>query len=56
MEAKHETGVKKGDVPTRWAELGVALLIVVGGLIVIQDSLRIGIRWESDGPRPVSGS
>lgn len=52
MEAKHETAVKKGDVPTRWAELGVALLIVVGGLVVIQDSLRIGIRWESDGPRP----
>ncbi len=41
----------RGDVPTRWAELVVALLIVVGGLVVIQDSLRVGIAWESDGPK-----
>ncbi|MBS0321319.1 MAG: tripartite tricarboxylate transporter TctB family protein, partial [Proteobacteria bacterium] len=41
----------RNDVPTRWAELVVALLIVVGGLVVIQDSLRVGIAWDSDGPK-----
>lgn len=47
----HEDTVARGDVQTRWAELVVALLIVVGGLVVIQDSLRVGIAWDSDGPR-----
>lgn len=51
MEANHEAGVKKGDIQTRWAELGVALLIVIAGLVVIQDSLRVGIGWASDGPK-----
>jgi putative tricarboxylic transport membrane protein len=51
MEANPETGLQKGDVETRWAELVVALLIVVAGLVVIQDSLRVGIRWEAEGPR-----
>ncbi|MEP7061059.1 MAG: tripartite tricarboxylate transporter TctB family protein [Betaproteobacteria bacterium] len=51
MEPNHAAGVNKGDVETRWMELVVALLIVVAGLVVIQDSLRVGIRWEAEGPR-----
>ena len=51
MEANPEAGPQKGDVQTRWVELVVALLIVVAGLVVIQDSLRVGIGWASDGPK-----
>lgn len=51
MEANPEAGPQKGDVQTRWVELVVALLIVVAGLVVIQDSLRVGISWASDGPK-----
>jgi hypothetical protein len=32
-------------------ETGVALLLLVCGLIVIFDSLRVGIEWADDGPR-----
>jgi hypothetical protein len=38
-------------VPTSWVELVVALLIVVGGAVVIADSLRLGASWGSDGPQ-----
>jgi putative tricarboxylic transport membrane protein len=41
----------RGDIPTRWVELIVALLIALGGAIVIVDSLRVGIEWADDGPR-----
>jgi len=41
----------QGDVPTRWVELVVALLVVAGGLVVVVDSLRVGIAWAEDGPR-----
>ena len=51
MESNPEAGPQKGDVQTRWVELVVALLIVVAGLVVIQDSLRVGISWASDGPK-----
>jgi hypothetical protein len=36
---------------TRWVELIVALLIAVGGVVVIMDSVRIGTGWASDGPQ-----
>ena len=41
----------RGDIATRWAEVAVALLIVLVGTIVIVDSVRIGFRWGPDGPR-----
>jgi hypothetical protein len=44
-------GVRRGDLTTRWVELVVALLIVLGGAVVIVDSLRVGISWAEDGPR-----
>ncbi|HEV8501879.1 MAG TPA: tripartite tricarboxylate transporter TctB family protein [Casimicrobiaceae bacterium] len=51
MDAQPGDVRAKGDVETRWVELVVALLVVIGGLVVIQDSLRVGIRWEAEGPR-----
>ena len=38
-------------VHTRWAELVVALLFVIGGTVVIIDSYRIGVTWGDDGPK-----
>jgi putative tricarboxylic transport membrane protein len=49
MEAKG--GGTRGDFSTRWVELVVALLVVLGGAVVIVDSLRVGISWAEDGPR-----
>jgi hypothetical protein len=49
--ADHDTEVQGPYVPTRWAELVVALLFVLGGLVVIADSLRVGISWGDDGPK-----
>ena len=48
--ATESEGGARGDVPTRWVELVVALLIMVGGAVVIMDSLRVGIAWAEDGP------
>ncbi len=47
----NEDKVPAGDVPTRWVEVGVALALVVLGLIVVYDSHRVGIEWASDGPK-----
>ena len=41
----------RGSVQTRWMEVIVALLIVLGGATVIMDSLRVGITWADDGPK-----
>ena len=49
--ADHDTDVQGRYVPMRWAELVVALLFVLGGLVVIGDSLRVGISWGDDGPK-----
>jgi len=39
------------SVGTRWAELAVAAFLMVLALLVIADSLRVGIGWADDGPR-----
>ena len=39
------------DIGTRWPELITALVLGVIGLVVMTDSLRIGIGWADDGPR-----
>jgi putative tricarboxylic transport membrane protein len=36
---------------TRWVELAVALLIIVGGAIVVTDSYRVGVSWDANGPQ-----
>jgi hypothetical protein len=38
-------------VGSRWAELGIAAFLMVLALLVIADSLRVGIGWADDGPR-----
>jgi len=40
-----------GGLATRWVELVFALLIMLGGAIVVFDSLRLGAKWGSDGPQ-----
>ena len=35
----------------RAADLTTAAVLIVGGLIVIWDSLRIGVGWGTDGPK-----
>lgn len=47
--AEHSTSA--GSVQTRWAELVVALLFVAVGVVVMIDSLRVGISWAEDGPK-----
>ena len=39
------------SISTRWPEIGVAVLLVAVALLVITDSLRVGIGWADDGPR-----
>ena len=39
------------SIGARWFELGVALLLVAIAVLVIADSLRVGIGWADDGPR-----
>ena len=40
-----------GALGTRWPEVGVAAFLVLTALLVISDSLRVGIGWADDGPR-----
>lgn len=45
-------GSEHGDaVGTRWPELIVGLTLAVLGIVVITDSIRVGIGWADDGPR-----
>jgi putative tricarboxylic transport membrane protein len=50
MEQEHETG--GGVVSNRSMDIIVALIIIALGGLVISDSLRLGIDWAEDGPRP----
>ncbi len=38
-------------IGVRWPELLVALFLMVLALLVLADSLRVGIGWSDDGPR-----
>ena len=49
-ENRGEAAAAGGGLSTRAVELVVALLICLGGVITIYDSLRIGAKWASDGP------
>ncbi len=42
---------KAQAVGVRWPELAVALLLLATGVLVVADSLRVGIGWADDGPR-----
>jgi putative tricarboxylic transport membrane protein len=41
-----------GLVSKRTMEIVVALLFLAAGAVVIGDSIRLGVGWESDGPQP----
>ena len=47
MDQQNETAGLNRRIP----EAGVALLLLVCGLVVVFDSLRVGIEWADDGPR-----
>jgi putative tricarboxylic transport membrane protein len=49
-QSQGEPGAGGGGLMTRWVELIVALLIVLGGAITVKDSVRLGAQWASDGP------
>lgn len=51
MSDDAESGAGGAGLQTRWVELAVALLIVLGGATVVFDSVRIGAKWASDGPQ-----
>src|SRR6478672_10604165 len=38
-------------IETRWAELVVAFLFLVAGVVVVIDSHRVGVEWGEDGPK-----
>jgi putative tricarboxylic transport membrane protein len=44
-------GPGAAPVATRWPELITAALLALIGVVVIADSLRVGIGWADDGPR-----
>lgn len=46
-----ETEGAGAGLKRRGPEAGVALLLMAGGLVVVYDSLRVGIEWADDGPR-----
>ena len=46
-----QDGKARGDIPTCWVEIAVALLFVVAAAVVITDSVRVGTTWGADGPR-----
>jgi putative tricarboxylic transport membrane protein len=48
MPTKREEGAV---VHTRWPELVMALVLMAAGVLVIVDSIRVGIGWADDGPR-----
>jgi hypothetical protein len=50
MQQDNETG--GGIASNRLMDIIVALIIIALGGLVIADSLRLGIDWAEDGPRP----
>ena len=47
-----ENGTDRSAASTRAVEIGVALVILLFGLVVVTDSFRLGARWGDDGPQP----
>jgi hypothetical protein len=43
---------ERAALSLRSAEIGVALILFALGVIVIVDSLRLGMRWAEEGPQP----
>jgi len=47
-----ENGSDRSAASVRAVEVGVALVILLFGLVVLFDSFRIGAKWGEDGPQP----
>lgn len=47
----HPAEPQTPTVGTRWPEVIVAILLQLIAVMVIRDSLRVGIDWADDGPR-----
>jgi hypothetical protein len=45
------SGTSSGSVRSRWPEAAVAVLLQAIAVLVIVDSLRVGVGWAEDGPR-----
>ncbi|GMU71745.1 MAG: hypothetical protein AMXMBFR42_12080 [Burkholderiales bacterium] len=50
-EPSQEVSAAGRGLMTRWVELVFALFIMLGGAIVVFDSVRLGASWGSDGPQ-----
>jgi len=49
---EHSQGARAGGPSHRAVELGVAVFVAAFALIVIAGSLRAGVGWGAEGPRP----
>jgi putative tricarboxylic transport membrane protein len=47
-----ENGADRSAASTRAVEIGVAVIVLLFGLVVVYDSLKTGARWGDDGPQP----
>jgi MFS family permease len=47
-----ENGTDRSAASIRAVEIGVAIAILLFGLVVVFDSYRIGAKWGDDGPQP----
>jgi putative tricarboxylic transport membrane protein len=45
------SGTSSASVRTRWPEAAVAVLLQAIAVLVVVDSLRVGVGWADDGPR-----
>ena len=48
----NESGDRPAIIRTRGPELAVAIFLLALALLLISDSLRVGIGWADDGPKP----
>jgi MFS family permease len=47
-----ENGTDRSAASIRAVEIGVAVAILLFGLVVVFDSYRLGAKWGDDGPQP----
>lgn len=52
MDEKQSSGdAARHGISVRVAEVAVALILLALGSLVVLDSVRLGLRWDSDGPQ-----
>ena len=50
-QSPEATPATEPSIGSRWPELAIAAFLMVLAVLVIADSLRVGIGWADDGPR-----